>query len=129
LINASELICQLQPSLLKPEIIFCAARDGTLKIINLYSGREEKSLSVSSNSLIELVSVEREMNPDGPLLITCSAKQNSLILAKMDSGVSSTIKLPTNLGIDYGCGIGPKIVLSSCSGGMMAIVNQQAGNP
>jgi hypothetical protein len=46
----------------------------------------------------------------------------------MDSGHSSSLKLPSNLGIDYGCGIGPKIVLSSSSDGKMAIVNQRAGS-
>lgn len=68
------------------------------------------------------------MNADGPILITCSAKDNALVLAKMDSGYSTTIKLPTNLGIDYGCGIGPKIVISSNSEGVIAIVNQKAGS-
>lgn len=46
----------------------------------------------------------------------------------MDNGYSTTLKLPTNLGIDYGCGIGPKIVISSSSEGMVAIVNQRAGS-
>jgi hypothetical protein len=78
--------------------------------------------------LIELVAIEREMNSEGPILLTCSAKDSSLILAKMDNGYSTSIKLPTNLGIDYGCGIGPKIVISSSSDGLMAIVNQRAGN-
>lgn len=127
LIQASELICQLQPSLLRPELIFCAARDGSLKLVNIISGREEKSLVVSSNSLIELVAIEREMSPDWPILLTCSAKDNSLTLAKMDSGFTSQLKLPSNLGIDYGCGIGPKIVLSTVMDGRMAIVSQLAG--
>jgi hypothetical protein len=56
-INAAELICQLQPSQLRADLIFCAARDGSLKVINISSGREEKSLPVSANSLIELVAI------------------------------------------------------------------------
>lgn len=68
------------------------------------------------------------MNSDGPILLTCSSKDTSLIVAKMDSGVFSSLKLPTNLGIDYGCGIGPKIVLSGYSYGVMAIVNQRASS-
>lgn len=68
------------------------------------------------------------MNVDSPLLITCSAKDSSLILTKMQSGLSSLIKISPNLGIDYGCGIGPKIVLSELRDGLMAIVNQKAGS-
>lgn len=68
------------------------------------------------------------MNLDGPILMTCSSKDTALIVAKMDSGVFSSLKLPTNLGIDYGCGIGPKIVLSGYSSGVMAIVNQRSSN-
>jgi hypothetical protein len=128
ILYVSDLVCQLQPSMLRPELIFCAARDGSLKMMNIVSGKEEKSLSVSANSLIELVAVEREMNAEGPILLTCSAKDSALIVAKMDSGVSSTIRLPTSLGIDYGCGIGPKIVISSSSDGVMAIANQRAGS-
>ena len=62
-IYINELICQLQPSTLRPEIIFCAMRDGSLRMVNLLSEKEEKSLAVSSNSLIELVAIEREMQP------------------------------------------------------------------
>ena len=127
-INAADLICQLQPSMLRPDLIFCAARDGCLKVINISTGREEKSLPVSANSLIELVAIEREMASDKPILLTCSAKDNSLLMAKMDNDSTSLIKLPSNLGIDYGCGIGPKIVLSSASEGLMAIVNQRTGS-
>jgi len=68
------------------------------------------------------------MNADAPILITCSAKDSSLILTKMESGISSLIKLPTNLGIDYGCGIGPKIVLSDNRDGLVAIVNQKSNS-
>jgi hypothetical protein len=51
-INCEELICQLQPSLLRPELIFCAARDGSLKMLNIISGKVEKSYTVNANSLI-----------------------------------------------------------------------------
>lgn len=68
------------------------------------------------------------MNTNAPILLTCSSKDSSLIVAKMDSGVYSSLKLASNLGIDYGCGIGPKIVLSSYSSGLMAIVNQRSAN-
>lgn len=68
------------------------------------------------------------MNSDSPILLTCSSKDSSLIVAKFDSGMLSNLKLPTNLGIDYGCGIGPKIVISGYNGGVVAIVNQRTTN-
>lgn len=39
------------------------------------------------------------MKPDGPLILSCSSKDNSLVLTKMDSGVSSLLKLKYNTGI------------------------------
>ena len=65
------------------------------------------------------------MNPDAPLLITCSAKDNALVMTKMQSGLSSLLKLSGGLGIDYGCGIGPKVVLSEANGGCVAVVSQK----
>lgn len=58
-IPGDELVCQLQPSLLRPEMIFCAGRDGSLKLLNIASGRVEKTYTVNANSLIELVAFER----------------------------------------------------------------------
>ena len=96
--------------------------------MNLISGQVEKSFTVNANSLIELVAVEREMNADSPILISCSCKDSALIATKMESGLSSLIKVPNGLGIDYGCGIGPKVVLSEAQDGMVAILNQRKGN-
>lgn len=68
------------------------------------------------------------MNADSPILISCSAKDSALVATKMESGLSSLIKLPSGLGIDFGCGIGPKVVFSNARDGMVAIVNQRKGN-
>ena len=38
------------------------------------------------------------------------------------------IKMPGGLGIDYGCGIGPKVVLSEVRDGLVAVVNQRKDN-
>jgi hypothetical protein len=43
----------------------------------------------------------------------------------MDNGLSSLAKVTGGLGIDYGCGIGPKVVLSQARDGLMGIVNQR----
>jgi hypothetical protein len=56
-ISNEELVCQLQPSLIRPEIIFCACRDGTLRVLNIASGQTERSFTVNANSLIELVAI------------------------------------------------------------------------
>ena len=68
------------------------------------------------------------MGTESPLLISCSSKDNSLVLTKMDSGLSSLIKVTGGIGIDYGCGIGPKIVLSGARDGLMAIASQRKDN-
>ena len=65
------------------------------------------------------------MNVDSPILISCSCKDSALVATKMDNGLSSLVKVPNGLGIDYGCGIGPKVVLSNARDGVMAIVNQR----
>jgi hypothetical protein len=94
---------------LNPEIIFCAGRDGTLRVLNINSGLVEKSFTVNANSLIELVAIEREMKADSPILISCSCKDSALVATKMESGLSSLIK----------------VVLSEARDGMVAIVNQR----
>jgi hypothetical protein len=68
------------------------------------------------------------MNPDSPILISCSCKDSALVATKMESGLSNLIKVPNGLGIDYGCGIGPKVVMSEARDGIIAIVNQRASN-
>jgi len=88
------------------------------------TGIIEKSFTVNANSLIELVAFEREMNADSPILVSCSCKDSALVATKMESGLSSLIKVPGGLGIDYGCGIGPKVVLSD--NGLMAILSQSS---
>lgn len=37
IIYLDELICQIQSSMLRKEILFCAARDGSLRVLNLNS--------------------------------------------------------------------------------------------
>lgn len=127
-IACEELVCQLQPSLLRPNIVYCACRDGTLRVVNIVSGATEKSFTVNANSLIELLAIEREMNAESPVLISCSCKDNSLVVTKMDNGLSSLVKVAGGLGIDYGCGIGPKVVLSEAREGLVAIVSQRKDN-
>jgi len=43
----------------------------------------------------------------------------------MDNGLSSLAQVVGGLGIDYGCGIGPKVVMSEARDGIVAIVSQR----
>jgi hypothetical protein len=72
--------------------------------------------------------IEREMNVESPMLLSCSCKDSALILTKMDTGLSSLVKIAGGLGIDYGCGIGPKVVVSDARDGVLAIVSQRKDN-
>jgi hypothetical protein len=49
-------------------------------------------------------------------------------LTKMDTGVSSLLKLKYNTGIEFGCGIGPKVVFNGARGGMAAVLSQSTTN-
>ena len=64
------------------------------------------------------------MKPDFPLLLSCSSKDNSLVVTKMDTSTSSLLKLKYNTGIEFGCGIGPKVVFSEAKSGIAAVLNQ-----
>lgn len=66
------------------------------------------------------------MKNNAPLVLTCSSKDKSLCLTKMDSGLSENIKMNCAFYVEFGCGIGPKIVLSHNRGGIMAILSQSA---
>lgn len=95
-------------------------------MFNIKTGELEKTYTVNSNSLIELVLLEREMKNDSPIALTCSSKDNALILTRMDTGISSLIKLNDSLSIEFGCGIGPKIVFSEAREGIMAVLSQNS---
>lgn len=68
------------------------------------------------------------MKADSPILISCSCKDSALVATKMESGLSSLVKVSSGLGIDYGCGIGPKVVLSEAREGIVAVVSQRKDN-
>lgn len=66
------------------------------------------------------------MLTDSPLVLSCSSKDKNLCLTKMDSGYSELVRINGNFNIDFGCGIGPKIVMSCQGGNVIAILNQSA---
>lgn len=57
-ITNNSLVCILEASLLRPEMVIGATKDGKIKIFNINSQSEvEKTLSVSDNLIIELVTI------------------------------------------------------------------------
>lgn len=62
------------------------------------------------------------MKVDSPLILACSSKDKSLSLLKMDTGTTEIVKVPGAVNIEFGHGIGPKIVVSNS--GIMAILSQ-----
>ena len=60
--------------------------------------------------------------PEGPLVITSCNNEKSLLLTKVDTGISFPLSSEGPINISFGCGIGPKIVLDGS--GIMAIVSQ-----
>ena len=62
------------------------------------------------------------MKNSSPLILSCSAKDKSLCLTKMDNGISQLVKVNGAFNIEFGCGIGPKIVINP--NGIMAILSQ-----
>ena len=72
--------------------------------------------------MLELILLEREHKPEAPLVLSCLAKEKSLMLTKTDSGGNSLVDVRGRLKVEIGCGIGPKVVVSE--GGLMAILSQ-----
>lgn len=64
------------------------------------------------------------MKPDSPMILSCSAKDKNLSLIKMDTGSIEVVKVNGACNIQFGHGIGPKIVVSN--NGVMAILSQAA---
>jgi len=65
------------------------------------------------------------MKTDGPMILTCSSKDKSLRLTKMDNGITEDVRVNGACNVEFGCGIGPKIVVSP--NGIMAILSQSSG--
>lgn len=88
-VKCDSLVCILEPSLLRPGIIYAATRNGKIKVYNLEKdARVEKTYTVNENSIIELAVIEREMKDEAPIMLSCSSKDKSLCMTRMDSGLS-----------------------------------------
>ena len=58
------MVCVLEASILRPEWVIGVTRDGKAKIFDINSQNEVyKTYSVSENSIIELLTIERQMKP------------------------------------------------------------------
>lgn len=128
------MVCSLGGSQLRSDVIVAGTKDGRIKFWNLATGELEKTLVANNSAIIELVVVERESKPskkkcyiDHPIVLSCSSKDKALVLTKTDTGLSSLFEVNDRLNVEYGCGIGPKIVFDvSRAGLMMGLVSQVA---
>ena len=66
------------------------------------------------------------MVADSPMILSCSSKDKNLCCTRLDSGQSELVRVSGSFNIEFGCGIGPKIVLSGQEGGLMAILSQSS---
>lgn len=58
-------------------------------------------------------------------MLSCSSKDKNLVLTKTDTGQSSIFDVGDRLNVEYGCGIGPKIIFDDGKWGlMMGLVSQ-----
>lgn len=63
IIQNNTMICSLVASSLRPELVLLGAKDGKVKVIDIDRGQATKSLSVCSNTVIEMVVLERVTKP------------------------------------------------------------------
>lgn len=133
-IQNNAMVCSLNSSQLRSDLIVTGTKDGRIKLWNIATGELEKSLVANNGAIIELVVVERESKPstcciyvDHPIVLSCSSKDKALVLTKTDTGLSSLFEVDDKLNVEYGCGIGPKIIFDKGRGGlMMGLVSQIA---
>lgn len=62
-IRNDSIVCCLNGSMLRPDIIVAGTKDGKIKFWNLDTGELEKTLSASSNLVIDMVLIERKAKP------------------------------------------------------------------
>ena len=74
--------------------------------------------------MVELLVLERQSKAEYPLVLSCMPKEKSFVLTKTDTGNSSLVDVKGRLNVEFGCGIGPKVVLSD--NGLMAILSQSS---
>lgn len=54
-----KILCCMNTSILRPDLVMGGTKDGKLKIFNIYSGNIEKTYAINENSIIEMFMVER----------------------------------------------------------------------
>lgn len=65
------------------------SQDGVIKLWNIDTGDCEKSLSANNNAIVEMTLIERDSKPsinydnlEFPIVLSCSAKDRSLVLTR-----------------------------------------------
>ena len=82
------LISILRPLTLATEYCLAGSREGKIFLLNTNVGEIVKTITVGSGTVLELVTLERQNKPEGPLIISCCNNEKSLLLTKLDSGIS-----------------------------------------
>ena len=95
-------------------------------MVNIRTGEIEKRFTVGKSSVNEMIIVERKNKPLAPIVVTSCHRDRSLMVTKTDSGLNRQIGMKGRLKVDFGCGIGPKIVMNKEE--MMGIVSQSVND-
>jgi WD40 repeat protein len=62
-IQNNQMICSLNSSQLRSDVVVAGTKDGKIKFWNLATGELEKTWTANNSAIIELVVVERESKP------------------------------------------------------------------
>ncbi len=106
------LVCSLRTFALKSNYFMVGTKEGKIQIINCLTGETVRKIAVGTSPIVELLLFERENKNDCPIVLSCLAKEKSLMITKTETGVNSMIDVKGRLNVEIGCGIGPKLVVS-----------------
>ena len=74
----------------------------------------------------EMIIIERKNKPLAPMVVTSCHRDRSLMVTKTESGLNRQIGMKGKLKVDFGCGIGPKIVMNKDE--VVGIVSQSVSD-
>lgn len=97
ILSNDQVVCSLNCSMLRPNLILTGTMDGKIKFWDINSGEVEKVLVVNDGPIVELLVLERESKPDYPILLSCSAKDGALTMTKTESSSSTLLALENKL--------------------------------
>ena len=81
---------------------------------------------MGKSSVNEMIIIERKNKPLAPMVVTSCHRDRSLMVTKTESGLNRQIGMKGKLKVDFGCGIGPKIVMNKDE--VVGIVSQSVSD-